>query len=316
MILLVTNQRDITSDFVVAELSRRGVPFFRFNTDQAAETDLRFELNQSGGRWLLALNGESKEAGHFRAGYFRRPALPDAIEIVAEEYREHVRGEWAAALNSFYAALSCNWLSRPSAIVAAEDKPRQLMAAHRLGFRVPETLMASRFCRVSQFVSDSPSIAKPLRSGRLTAVEQERIAFTSRVAPLAPSDKDAVESSPVIYQREIGKACDLRVTVVGTQVFACEIHQTDLAELDWRKADVQHLEYRSVELPDSEVTRCVSLVRQLELGFGAIDLVRDRVGQLWFLEINPNGQWAWIEHRAKLPIASAVVDLLIERAAP
>jgi len=33
MFLLVTNRRDITMDFVVAELQRRGLPYFRLNTE-------------------------------------------------------------------------------------------------------------------------------------------------------------------------------------------------------------------------------------------------------------------------------------------
>ena len=46
------------------------------------------------------------------------------------------------------------------------------------------------------------------------------------------------------------------------------------------------------------------------LGFGAIDLIQDRDGAHWFLEINPNGQWAWIETRTGQPIATAIVDWL------
>ena len=33
MLLLVTNRRDITIDYVVAELKRRQTPFFRLNTE-------------------------------------------------------------------------------------------------------------------------------------------------------------------------------------------------------------------------------------------------------------------------------------------
>lgn len=133
MILLVTNRRDVTTDFVVAELSRRGQSFFRFNTDVANEADLRFELSETGGQWLLTIGDGTWLAEDFRAGYFRRPALPEAIHQVSPDYVAQVRGEWGATLNSFYSALTCNWLSRPHAIALAEDKPRQLTLAHGLG---------------------------------------------------------------------------------------------------------------------------------------------------------------------------------------
>lgn len=315
MILLVTNRRDVTTDFVVAELSRRAEPFFRFNTDVADEANLRFELSGTGGQWLLTVEDRTWLAADFRAGYFRRPVLPEAIQHVSPDFVAQVRDEWGATLNSFYSALTCNWLSSPHSIARAEDKPRQLTLAHRLGFRVPETLISSSYRHVADFVPVSPTIAKPVRSGRLTTGESERIAFTSNVFGLTSDDAPAVEASPVIYQREIRKVSDLRVTVVGERVFACEIHQTAHPELDWRKSNPLHLGYKSLKLPEEDAARCVALVQTLDLGFGAIDLVRDSAGNLWFLEINPNGQWAWIEHQTSLPIASAIVDLLIERTA-
>ena len=54
----------------------------------------------------------------------------------------------------------------------------------------------------------------------------------------------------------------------------------------------------------------VALVDELNLRFGAIDLIRDVNGEYWFLECNPNGQWAWIENRTGLPISAAIVDEL------
>ncbi|MNZ28723.1 hypothetical protein D3C78_459550 [compost metagenome] len=51
-------------------------------------------------------------------------------------------------------------------------------------------------------------------------------------------------------------------------------------------------------------------MRRLNLRYGAIDFVCDPQGNLWFLEINPNGQWAWIENLTGYPIAEAIVDEL------
>jgi glutathione synthase/RimK-type ligase-like ATP-grasp enzyme len=139
---------------------------------------------------------------------------------------------------------------------------------------------------------------------------EEEIAFTSLLDGISPSDEASIRVSPVIYQRAVKKARDLRITVVGARVFACEITQTDASEIDWRRLDTEHLSYRAVELPLPLADLCISLVNALELGFGAIDLVQDHDDRYWFLEINPNGQWAWIERQARLPIAAAIVDVL------
>ena len=63
-------------------------------------------------------------------------------------------------------------------------------------------------------------------------------------------------------------------------------------------------------LPVAEVRRCRALVRRLGLRFGAIDMVQTPSGEHVFLEINPNGQWLWIERATGLPIANAIARLL------
>ena len=80
---------------------------------------------------------------------------------------------------------------------------------------------------------------------------------------------------------------------------------------DWRKGSYTDLRHQVVSLPGDVEAACVKLVKNLGLRFGAIDLVLDRKGRFWFLECNPNGQWAWIENRTGLPISAAIVDELL-----
>lgn len=52
------------------------------------------------------------------------------------------------------------------------------------------------------------------------------------------------------------------------------------------------------------------LMCSLELAFGALDFEVDDAGSWWFYEINPNGQWLWIEQQTGLPISAALAELL------
>jgi glutathione synthase/RimK-type ligase-like ATP-grasp enzyme len=52
-------------------------------------------------------------------------------------------------------------------------------------------------------------------------------------------------------------------------------------------------------------------VKRFGLVFGAIDLVQTPSG-FYFLEINPNGEWAWLQKEAGLPIAETIVDILVQ----
>ena len=49
---------------------------------------------------------------------------------------------------------------------------------------------------------------------------------------------------------------------------------------------------------------------RLELNFAAIDLIETPDGEHVFLEVNPNGQWLWLDDMLKLGISQAVADWL------
>lgn len=75
MLLLVTNRRDITIDYVVAEFKRRQTPFFRLNTEDiptARCTMAAFPRDA----WSLSFGERELKGADVRAAYFRRPALP------------------------------------------------------------------------------------------------------------------------------------------------------------------------------------------------------------------------------------------------
>jgi glutathione synthase/RimK-type ligase-like ATP-grasp enzyme len=114
----------------------------------------------------------------------------------------------------------------------------------------------------------------------------------------------------MILQREISKAADLRVIVVDDHVFATRIGSQahEETKVDWRRGGRADLAHETVTLPTDIAEACVGVTRRLGLRFAAIDLVEDRTGHIWFLEANPNGQWAWIEQRTGAPITAAIVD--------
>lgn len=123
----------------------------------------------------------------------------------------------------------------------------------------------------------------------------------------------ALRFCPVIFQAYVPKLFELRITVVGKQVFAAEIHsqQANHTRHDWRRYDNYKTPHLPHQLPCSMEQRCVHLVEQLGLSYGAIDMVVTPDGRYVFLEINPNGQYLWIEETTGLPISDAICDLLM-----
>ena len=311
MILLVTNKRDLTTDFIVVELRRRGRAFHRLNTEDMPQASVRFDP-RAGGRWAIETSDLDLRLEDVGAAYYRRPGAPEPAEARDEATAKYLADEWSAVTKALWNALEGRWLSSPFAILRAEDKPRQLAMASALGFDVPETLISNDFAAASAFVAKAGAIGKPLRHSLVERGDAGEVLFTARLDPLRPMDQTAVSLAPVIYQREVRKAYDVRATVIGDRVFAAAIHSQDHdeTEVDWRSGTRLDLRHEAIELPADIIDKCRALTQKLDLRYGAIDLIADQDGRYWFLEINPNGQWAWIERRTGLPLASAIVDEL------
>ncbi|MVA59443.1 hypothetical protein GOZ88_25475 [Agrobacterium vitis] len=311
MILILTNERDLTTDFVIRELKRRGRDHFRLNTNVIA--DMSFALDPITMSLVVSSRERRVQIDQVRAAYFRRPELPDLNKLDHDMgQRAYASTEWSALLKSLYLLVGSRWLSHPRDILIAEDKPSQIYLAKRLGFNVPDTVITNDLDTARTLLAQGPIVGKPHRQAVVEIEGSEHVMFTSRIDAIAEEDREALQYAPVIFQRLIPKKFDIRVTVVGEQVFSVAIHSQEYEEasLDWRRGSNPKIRHEVITLPGDIQLACTELVRQQKLRFGAIDLVLGEDGQFWFLECNPNGQWAWIENRTGLPIAAAIVDEL------
>lgn len=66
-------------------------------------------------------------------------------------------------------------------------------------------------------------------------------------------------------------------------------------------------------MPAHVADACRDLVSSYGLKFGAIDLILDPLGEYHFLELNPNGQWAWIQQNTGQPIREKLCSVFQEQ---
>src|ERR1700761_883029 len=142
MILLVSNERDITTDYVVLELQRRTLPYFRLNSERLSHARTRCRWGLGKPEWQLEFADRTLQTSEITAGYFRRPGRPSVMSNIADPAeRRYCEDEWEAVLRSIYLALGDRWLNVPANISRAEDKAFQLAVADQVGFRFPETVI-------------------------------------------------------------------------------------------------------------------------------------------------------------------------------
>jgi glutathione synthase/RimK-type ligase-like ATP-grasp enzyme len=112
----------------------------------------------------------------------------------------------------------------------------------------------------------------------------------------------------VAFQELVPDKLDVRATVVGGHLFAAECDAAP--DGDWRL--VSDPRWRPHELPPEIVARLLQLVRKLDLRFAGIDLLRAPSGDYLFIELNPNGEWGWLQQQLGLPLATVLTELLTQ----
>ncbi|GAA5611683.1 ATP-grasp ribosomal peptide maturase [Streptomyces platensis] len=312
-VLILAGRFDPTCDLVVEELNRRAVPVFRADM---AEFPLRLTLaaSLSGSRWhgTLANDRRTLDLASVRSVYYRRPTHPKFPEQMAAEARTVAEREARWGFGGLLTALPCRWLPPPGRAADAEYKPRQLRVAADVGLSVPRTLITNDPYAAKDFAESldgGPVIYKPFFPVRGTVRGQTAAVYASIIDPGDLPHAD-IASTAHMFQEWVPKAYEVRLTAVDGQIFAAEIHaDSDAGRIDWR-SDYDSHTYRVCDPPPEVATGVQRMLDRLGLPYGAFDFVVTPEGQWRFLEVNPSGQYGFIEQATGLRITAAICDYL------
>lgn len=219
------------------------------------------------------------------------------------------RAQWACFLRSLMVFDNALWVNSPVSTYRAEHKAVQLQAAVSVGFNVPDTLISNAKESAQVLAESSGMVAiKGVDTVLVRDQDTEIFGYTNLVERERLSGHE-FRSAPAILQHAFVNKLDLRVTVLGEGVWGAAItSQGRPIGGDWRLAKTD-ADFVAFSLPRDISDQCVAVTRQLGLKFGAIDLVHSE-GKFYFLEINPTGEWAWLQARLDFPISSAIATLL------
>ncbi|WP_435210718.1 ATP-grasp ribosomal peptide maturase [Streptomyces sp. bgisy034] len=309
-VLVATEPLDLTADMVITELNRKGAPVVRFNPADIGThltVSAQFGVCPTPVVGQLRTPSRTADLKRVRSVYWRRPVWPTFEHLQADDARyaaAQVRYGLGGVLHALDSPL---WVNHPLRDIAADYKPAQLAVAQRLGLTVPPTLVTNDPDKARQFTAAyGPVIAKTLR---WTPYERDGVPMTSWAEPVATDEiDDTLRVAPHLFQARVEKVADLRVLIVGRRVFAVRI---DSGLLDWR-TDYDALSYSVVGLPERLVKPLRRVLDHFGLVSGSFDLALDGDGDFHWLELNPNGQWGWLEEQTGLEMSAAIASLLIQ----
>ncbi|BCJ33570.1 ATP-grasp ribosomal peptide maturase [Actinocatenispora thailandica] len=311
-VLVLTHWFDPTADMVIEQLNRRRVPVYRVDPgDLPSRLTVTGELGPEGFTAFLQLPERSLSLADVSCAWYRRPTAFHFPRGLTDGDRRWAAAEARAALGGLI-QLVPNWLNHPAAIGRAEYKPIQLDAARRLGLNVPATMITNDPEHAAGFVTElgGSVMYKPLSAPLATSPGGDPVMLYTTPVTTAQASSAGVSLTMHLFQQRIPKDHELRVAYVDGTCYTARIDTgSRRAAEDWR-ADHEHVSYRVDDLPN-DVTRMLGdLIQALGLRYAAVDMIVDPTGCHWLLEVNPNGQFGFIENATGLDIAAAIADAL------
>lgn len=309
-VLVLTNPHDVTTDVVLRLLAERRIPVVRLDpgTDLHSDASLTATYRTGVQRGILRTASRELDLGRVRSVWVRRPSPYQGPQGLSDQDRRFAGEQALWGVGGILAASlpDAHYVNHPWNNRAAEFKPAQLSTAQRCGFLVPSTLITNDPHEARTFAAHQPGgvVYKPVWNTPYRVGDRPHSVWVREVR--GAEITDAVSVCPHLFQARVDKAFDARVTVIGGRLFGVRI---DSPDLDWRyRQDL--MTCTPVDVPEPVARATAAYLAELRLVYGAFDFAVSTAGDWYFLECNPNGQWAWQPAETTEAIAQAIADQL------
>lgn len=311
MILIISHLADEHATEVLSHLGRVGANVLLFDTMRFPR-EIRLNIShRTDARSTLSavVDGVQHDLTTVKTVWWRRPQ-PFGLDktMTKSDDRDFAFGECQAAIMGLWSCLDAHWINNPEHDEVAARKAYQLKVAMGLGLRVPRTLITNDPVEAAAFIEKEGANGTIYKAFSAT---ERAWRETRLLKPEERAQLEAVQFAPVIFQEHIRADIDLRITIIGADIFPAEIlsGETDY-RVDFRMA-MHVATIRAHVLPDEIIAKLRAFMGALGLIYGAIDMRLTPAGEYVFLEVNPAGQWLFIEQRTDQPITASLVEHLL-----
>lgn len=315
MILILTEKNDAHANALIDKLKENNTEYFRFNLDTASleNTTVTFK-NKT---WFIKTEENIIDISNVKYIWNRRTFVQLMLDEQDKDYKFNIwKNEWNKTLLGIYFYLKdVRWLNYYRKNHKVENKYFQLKVAEDIGFQVPDYLLSNDKKEVLEFGKKHEQVVLKLLNQDFYKISDNQ--FVGFYVNIIPYEKllefSEREENPIFLQKYIEKDFEVRYTVVGDEHFVCKIdsQKSEIAKTDWRRYDLANTPHSIIYAPENIRTKVDTLMKEFDLTYGALDFIVSKDGSWYFLEINPSGQYLWIEDLTGLKITEAIKNKLI-----
>lgn len=305
-------------------MSKRNLSYVIISTQDMLSKTGKFLYERSNSVLRLTVDNKLIDLDTVRAFWSRRLSaeipmsynLADATQSWLES--EHLHGLIGIVASIYdHTKNTSKWVNSPIADYIAELKIYQLQIASRYidAWSIPSSIVSNSSIMFSDFVNrnhNSRLITKALHKGFYRKDGTYELFYTTEVTDLisSPEYLQVIDQSCNLIQKYIEKKYEVRVTIIDKEFYCVAIYsqQSRIANIDWRHYDLENTPHELIDIPLRVKNACLAYMRDLNLVYGAIDFIVDQDDNYHFLEINPKGQWLWLEDLTNIPISLALAN--------
>lgn len=322
-ILIITHTQDNFSIEKVTEyIEKNGFEVIRFNVDLYPLQNKLSTVFQDG-EWktILETSENSYRLDDISAVWYRRAynignGLKEELE---PKFFGAAMGEVRNTLFGFLESIDVYSLGKPSIYRRLDSKEEQLKIAAKIGFAIPETCITNSPDEAKKFLLKHKNVIGKMQTGFAIYEDGiENVVFTNVIKEENLEELDSLVYCPMQFQKKIEKKKELRITVVGQDVYAFEVdsQQFDDAKVDWRKDGINLIDkWVRTELPAEVETKILELLDAYHVDYGAIDMIVSPEDEYYFIEINAAGEFFWLDNLMEGNLISkSIADVLCDKA--
>lgn len=191
-----------------------------------------------------------------------------------------------------------------------KNKIEVLEVAHSCGLNIPGTLVTNRKQELSEFLKNNNIDSFIVKSigENLNLVIDNEISYYQPVKLLNKNDVPGIPDKflPTIFQEAIQKKYDLRLFYIHEKLYCMAIMSDDI---DFRLS-YERNRYLPFNVPDSTRKSVIKFMHKLGLNIGSLDLIMDMNDEVYFLEVNPTGEYDFMEKHCNYNIPKIIANQL------
>ncbi|MEH1788009.1 MAG: MvdD family ATP-grasp ribosomal peptide maturase [Nostoc sp.] len=320
-VLIITFSNDNESiPLVIKAIETQGEKAFRFDTDRYP-TEVKLDIYQGDSERVIITDGEQKlDLSEVSSVWYRRMRYGVKIpETMDKQFRDASVEESRRTVRGMIASLKAFHFDKMSNVDITNNKQLQLQVAREIGLVTPRTLTSNNPEAVKQFAQECQEqgiVTKMLSSFAIYDDRgRENVVFTSLIKDEDLEHLDGLRFCPMTFQENVPKALELRTTIVGHRLFTAAVNSQSLdgSTYDWRKeGKALNKNWKPYNLPEDVEKKLLQLMAYFGLNYGAIDIIVTPDGRHVFLEVNPVGEFFWMEiYSPHYPISGAIAEILL-----